>query len=270
LATAEVRPSNKPIEVSGKQKEATTMTINDILNILDELGVECDELSAGSTLGDDAAMDSQEIVELRGLIVERFGLSIPKKALSKKSTVADVLKAAEEAKAGPTPAFDGTLETSLEINCNVDTAYRALFELAGWTTHLPHVNAVTVLYDDGTFQEFLMNVASPAGQIKVRSIRRCSEGLIEFFQPQPPKFLRHHSGGWRFQALSDNRCRVATFHRWNLEPEPAKQAFPAAAKTTEQQVEELLLEHAKVALNTWKDRIEAGQLTAVPELRRVS
>lgn len=254
------------------------MCINDILNILDELGVECDELTEASTLGADAAMDSQEIVELRGLINERFGAEIPPKTIGKKSTLADVLKAAhaaleggaEEDDHGSSPRFDGQLETSLEIECNVATAYKALFDLSAWTHHLPHVDGITVLYDDGTFQEFLMDVASPAGQINVRSIRRCRDGLIEFFQPEPPKFLRHHAGGWRFEALTEGRCRVTTYHRWNLQMPAASEAFPDGDKSTEKQVQELLLEHAKFALSTWKNRIEGGHVVDGEPLRRAS
>jgi aromatase len=145
------------------------------------------------------------------------------------------------------------------VDCDVDTAYEALFRLEGWPKLLPHVRAVDVLYDDGRYQEFLMTVDSDPGQIEVRSVRNCDkENLhIEFFQPTPPKFLKHHAGGWNFTKVDDNTCKITTYHQWNVNAEVAAETFKDAEQGYQERVKALLLEHAKFALQTWKRNLES-------------
>lgn len=155
--------------------------------------------------------------------------------------------------------FEFHCEASTIIERDPKTVYQALFELENWPKLLPHVQTLNVLYDDGRYQEFTMTVTSETdtGTLKVRSVRLCDRInlQIKFFQPEPPAFLQHHAGGWKFIQLGENRCEVLTFHSWNLNHEAAARIF----QKYEERVSNLLLGHAKFALENWKRILEVEQ-----------
>jgi ribosome-associated toxin RatA of RatAB toxin-antitoxin module len=155
--------------------------------------------------------------------------------------------------------FESYCEADIIIDCDIDTVYQALFDLEDWSKLLPHVRAIDVLYDDGRYQEFLMTVDSNPGQIKVRSVRNCDRGKmhIDFFQPQPPKFLKHHAGGWDFIRVGENKCRVSTYHQWNIKADVAAETFKDAEQGFHERVKIQLLEHAEFALQNWKQILES-------------
>jgi hypothetical protein len=103
------------------------------------------------------------------------------------------------------------------------------------------------VYDDGRYQEFWMTVKAEndGAPLRVRSVRNCTPGVIEFFQPEPPAFLRHHGGIWRFRPLDDDATEVQITHVWNLDPETAAQIFPADEEgSTEEKVTRTLAGHS--------------------------
>lgn len=260
------------------------MYIKDIISVLEELSIDTAELYAESTLGADAQLDSQEIVELRDQLNCRFGIRIPERALKKASTLADAAqlvadlvaaKAASQPPAAPEPAapatlpmakvsaivpaaaagsqFEGSCSTKVLIERPRDVVYGALLNAAAWPGLLPHVTAIDMLYDDREYQEFIMHVKSSTGLLQVRSIRHCLHNTaIDFFQPSPPPFLRHHCGGWIFRDLASGGTEVETFHRWNVKEEVARTTFQGPKPHTEQ-IRDLLLEHAQFALACWRD-----------------
>lgn len=142
----------------------------------------------------------------------------------------------------------------------IDRAYDALFDLTQWQRLLPHILKLDVVYDDGRYQEFYMTVASEAeGQppLRVRSVRNCFDNAIEFFQPTPPKFLRHHGGIWRFTSLGENATHVEITHVWNLDDERAQELFPPdGTATTEDKVRATLAGHSRITLETWRTILE--------------
>lgn len=139
-----------------------------------------------------------------------------------------------------------------------ETIYGALHDMRRWPEHLPHVLRIEVLYDDGQYQEFRMTVASDPETIQVRSIRNCRADTIDFFQPEPPVFLRHHAGQWEFTELPGGRCQVVVTHAWNLEPERAAAVFPPKdGMSTEQQVEDMLAGHSRQTLDAWQNALTA-------------
>ncbi len=158
--------------------------------------------------------------------------------------------------------FDFRCVETLTIEAPVDRVYEALFRVTEWPVHLPHVQEIDVAYDDGQYQEFWMTVASETdgSPLRVRSIRNCRYRQIEFFQPQPPRFLRHHAGIWRFLPQGADACLVEVSHLWNLEPRVAAEVYPAtAASSTEQQVAEMLAGHSRLALASWRSVLGRGQ-----------
>jgi hypothetical protein len=155
------------------------------------------------------------------------------------------------------PEFEGSCSTSARIDRPLDVVFEALLDAAAWPKLLPHVKGIDMLYDDREYQEFIMHVASSTGLLAVRSIRRCVlNSTIDFFQPTPPAFLRHHGGGWIFRALPGGATEVETFHRWNLNHEVAQKTF-SGPRPYGDQVRELLLEHACFALDCWRDLLSA-------------
>ena len=68
---------------------ATFDKVRDI--VVDQLGVEADEVNIDSTFIDDLGADSLDIVELIMAFEEEFGIEIPDEAADKIKTVQDVV-----------------------------------------------------------------------------------------------------------------------------------------------------------------------------------
>ena len=68
---------------------ATFDKVRDI--VVDQLGVEADEVNIDSTFIDDLGADSHDIVELIMAFEEEFGIEIPDEAAEKIKTVQDVV-----------------------------------------------------------------------------------------------------------------------------------------------------------------------------------
>ena len=68
---------------------STFVKVRDI--VVDQLGVEADEVSIESTFIDDLGADSLDIVELIMAFEEEFGIEIPDEAAEKIKTVQDVV-----------------------------------------------------------------------------------------------------------------------------------------------------------------------------------
>lgn len=253
-------PDSQPVRGDDVSKH-----FENVVRFIRELDIDTRGITPESRLGADIGMDSQEIVELALLIEKSYGISVPERLLCKTSTVADTTAHIDRlvrAKSAPLPealGFDFRCEARIIIARPCAEVYRALHRLEDWTRYLPHVVGLDILYDDGRYQEFKMRVASKTGTLEVRSIRDCDgQGAIDFFQPEPPRFLKHHAGGWRFSELDHGeKTEVVTFHEWRLCHEVAKEAFTGPVPY-EEQVRELLLEHAKTALSLWKKVLEAG------------
>lgn len=170
------------------------------------------------------------------------------------STVKTVVKTIDDV-----PTLAHRCRTSAVIARPLEVVYQALYDMRAWPQHLPHVQEIEVRYDDGQYQEFLMAVQSDERYLRVRSVRNCQENLIEWFQPEPPDFLAHHGGTWRFRSLPDGSTEITATHAWNLDADIAPRAFmPTASRTTEQQVYDLLLGHAELAIGTWRRVLEAA------------
>lgn len=153
------------------------------------------------------------------------------------------------------PAFEHRCVETATFAVGPDRAYAALHDLTQWERLLPHILRIDIAYDDGQYQEFHMTVESETGgdPLTVRSVRNCTPGTIEFFQPKPPVFLRHHGGIWRFADRGDGSTEVTITHVWNLYPERAAETFPSDAEgSTEEKVERTLAGHSRITLGTWQ------------------
>jgi len=240
------------------------MQLSNVLSALQALDVDTDGLGLESGLGNDAGMDSQEIVELQELLATELKIRLPANSLKKSSTLGDVVKLLRELATNNTSpqeagGFAFRCQTSEVFECNINVVYNALFAMEEWDNLLPHVKAIETLYNDGKYQEFRMTVESAKGDISVRSVRRCEPSTaIDFFQPDPPAYLKHHAGGWRLTPVSDQRCNVVTFHHWNINDEVAAKVFNETRSRYAEQIAEILLGHARYALSCWKQILETG------------
>ena len=75
---------------------ATFDKVRDI--VVDQLGVEADEVNIDSTFIDDLGADSLDIVELIMAFEEEFGIEIPDEAAEKIKTVQDVVSYIDQKK----------------------------------------------------------------------------------------------------------------------------------------------------------------------------
>lgn len=158
-----------------------------------------------------------------------------------------------------TDAFEYRCTQSQDIACSVDDAFGALHKMGEWPKHLPHVQGIEVLYDDGRYQEFLMVVDSDGNEVRVRSVRNCRDGEIEWFQPVPPKYLANHGGIWRFEP-SDVGAHVSVTHVWNIDPSGARAAFPALDELEiPGHIEAILADHSRLALAGWNRVLGGGE-----------
>lgn len=237
-------------------------TIKDAIQ--SKLGVDCSKAELTTCLGETGVgLDSQELIEFSCVIEKQFGVKLPQQSLTKTTTLENVIHRVQNAhktEKQDSSLFEGKTESVLDINCSVKEAYAAIYEMEKWPLKLPHVKKIETLYNDGVYQEFLMDVLSEKGLIKVRSIRRCIEGEgISFFQPTPPVFLKHHCGGWSFSPRG-NQCQIRTWHQWNLNRAKATELFPPKPElSTQDQIAQTLRSHAELALSTWKTILEGTQ-----------
>lgn len=237
--------------------------IDQISPLIQSLGLNCSNLKMTTQIGEQGVgLDSQEIIELVCMLEKKFQVKLPHQVVTKKSRVADLVKAiqASQTQSAKAAFFAGMCQASLCMNVSPEKVYDSIFNMKDWPSKLPHVKKIEVLYDDGMYQEFFMHVASDKGLIKVRSIRRCTHNQsILFFQPIPPTFLKHHSGGWKFEP-NDKGCLVTTWHQWNINPPEAMSQFPSSHEmSSADKIKQVLLSHAELALSTWKKNLESDQ-----------
>jgi acyl carrier protein/ribosome-associated toxin RatA of RatAB toxin-antitoxin module len=241
----------------------TLSTIDRLLQILRLLQIDgAKGLSAAAAgnlrLEADLGMDSQEIVDLTCEIERSFSIELGPKEFTRNMSLADVAAIIERASNPAAQESEEGLEESIVIAAEPDVVYGYLHRMADWPRLLPHVDDIRVIYDDGRYQEFTMAVQGADGSpVHVRSVRRCESPNIAFFQPEPPVFLRRHRGGWRFEPLEDGSCRVVTFHRWILS-DRAAELYGPDPETARERVRQLLTEHARLALVSWKSIIEGA------------
>jgi hypothetical protein len=221
--------------------------------LLEELDI--DGATPEKALEADLGMDSQERLCFREDVEQRMHIVLGDNELHGDLTVAGLAALISRKQLPiPTPsAFDGILIEDVTIAAPRHVVYQGLFDVATWPQKLPHVTGIEIVYDDGVYQQFIMDVDGADGRrISVRSVRRCMEDRITFFQPKPPAFLRHHCGEWFFRELDSGLTHVTTVHRWNL----------AEGTSAEEgaRITGLLRDHARLALETWK-RIHEGAVS---------
>ena len=230
--------------------------VEDVLASMDVEGAQADKL-----LGDDLGMDSQELLCATLDLQNSLCVKIEDDELSREMSVLDLTTVISR-KLAPAPigSFDFSLSEDTVIRVPSGDVYKGLYEVDTWPLKLPHVRRIEKSYDDGLFQEFDMEVdGANGGIISVRSVRRCEPARILFFQPSPPKFMRHHCGEWILQPISADITHLLTRHYWRLS-QAAAEAFPGQeGVATGDRIQSWLAEHARFALVCWKAHFEGNR-----------
>ena len=122
--------------------------------------------------------------------------------------------------------FSFAFESSRIIPFQAEDIYHLLADVANWSNLIPHCQTIDLLYDDGSNQEFIMEVGTPYGNERVRSIRRCHQDIlsIEYFQPEPPPVMTRHCGSWMLNSVPDG-TQVLTRHEFSLDSDACLQVF---------------------------------------------
>lgn len=235
---------------------------DDVLQVFHALHI--NTVHDGDRLGQHLGMDSQELVSLTCELESHFGVPVSENEIRQNMTVSEIVTlmagklTCQQTETSWSPAArEGGLTEQIVVNAPVPDVYQRLLRVQDWPLLLPHVDRIDVIYDDGRYQEFYMTVRSAdSTTLSVRSIRRCSEAEILFFQPEPPTYLARHSGGWKFEPTGLQQCLVSTHHEWTLH-DTAAAVFPETDQaTTAARVERVLRDHARLALSSWKSIIE--------------
>ncbi|HJX83893.1 MAG TPA: SRPBCC family protein [Candidatus Angelobacter sp.] len=228
--------------------------------------LDIDDVREHAKLDDDLGMDSQDIISFRCELEQQLSATIPDGTITREMTVADVIKSVSvhvrKAANGDTKTgMQGALQEEITIAAPMRIVYERLHKMEHWPAHLSHVKAIEVIYDDGHYQEFYMTIlGANQSEVRVRSIRKCEERQISFFQLEPPPFLAHHNGSWTFLETGSEQCKVIAAHEWQLGVN-APSIYPGDAFCpTEKIVDEVLRQHARLTLESWKSIIEEGEM----------
>ncbi|NRR31896.1 SRPBCC family protein [Oxalobacteraceae bacterium] len=144
-----------------------------------------------------------------------------------------------------------------------DQVFEVLADASRWPEVLPHCSGVSIIYDDGQNQEFVMDINTAHGTEHFRSIRKCERAALEisYFQPKPPALLRTHSGRWLLRACGSG-TEVTSSHVVQLNPlRCAEQFDDADLRRNKQRVKELVMKNSKAtveACGRWLDQIKVA------------
>lgn len=118
------------------------------------------------------------------------------------------------------------------IPAPIAQVYSFLKEVNHWPKRVPHCEAVEMSYDVEGRQEFFMDVSTPQGRERFRSIRICHDSTfsIDYFQPQPPHVLQFHGGNWLLHAVAEG-TQVTAHRHIIINPDACHQVFGEGSTT---------------------------------------
>jgi hypothetical protein len=153
--------------------------------------------------------------------------------------------------------FEGKLVEDVVISAVPELVSGLLLNIDAWPSLMPHVRNVRTTYDDGTYQEFTMDVEGVRGKfVPVRSVRRSEPGHIAYFQPAPPPFLKHCCGDWFIRSLGRGTTHLTIVLRWTLAAGGQEAFSEQSGMTPAERAEALLGERAKATLAAVKSALE--------------
>jgi len=207
-------------------------------------------------VGNDLALDSQEITELTDAIQSKYSILIPKidAGTTVEKVINQVLDAVKESASLRGATFAIETQNSVFVNISMSGMMDYIWKYTKWPDILPHVIEVRTLYQDISVQEFYM-VIEGIEVIEVRTVRhKVSDTQINFYQPEPPEFLLKHAGIWTFEETAKG-TKVTLCHK----SEPKYEVFQdKSVGEVNEQTCEWLSQHGSQTLTSWKKSIEAN------------
>jgi hypothetical protein len=153
--------------------------------------------------------------------------------------------------------FEGKLVEDAVIFAAPELVSGVLRNIEAWPGLMPHVRNVKTTYDDGTYQEFTMDIEGVRGKfVPVRSVRRSEPGHIAYFQPVPPPFLKHCCGDWFIRSLGRGATHLTIVLRWTLTPGGQEALSGQDGVTASGRAGALLAERARATLAAVKSALE--------------
>ncbi|MGA1840879.1 MAG: hypothetical protein ACMUIU_09660 [bacterium] len=90
------------------------------------------------------------------------------------------------------------------------------WDIKGWSGIWNYIEKVSLLYQDGIIQEFVMVVERDGLIENIRTIRFKYGNVIEFFSPSPPPMMENHSGKWIFEKIDTKKTKVIALREYKL------------------------------------------------------
>jgi hypothetical protein len=165
--------------------------------------------------------------------------------------------------------FQGKLVEDAVIFAVPEQVSGLLLNVDAWPAFMPHVRNVSTTYDDGTYQEFTMDIGAAAGNtVPIRSVRRSEPGHIAYFLPGPPSFIKHCCGDWFIRSLGRGTTHLTIALRWSLAPVGPGASSEQDGIAATRRVAALLGESAKATLAAVKSALETS--AQFPEIERAA
>lgn len=125
------------------------------------------------------------------------------------------------------------ITVSHQFLATTTTVSNLFWDITRWNHIWNPVESVTVFYDDGFNQEFVMSVWREKKLEKIRTLRfRPSRDCIHFFSPNPPPMMVQHTGNWIFSPVNKVNS-IVTANRWYEMKRNQNESFSAFSERCE-------------------------------------
>jgi hypothetical protein len=109
-----------------------------------------------------------------------------------------------------------SIRLTRKVNSPGDKVRSLFWNVATWSNIWDTITKIRLLYDDGIYQEFTMDLSWRERPASIRVISmRDHDGGIEFFSPIPPAEMEWHTGRWGFIGLGHS-CEVMALREYRL------------------------------------------------------
>lgn len=136
------------------------------------------------------------------------------------------------------------------VNGNINRLYEYLANINLWN-QLEHCESIEVIYEDDSYQEFIMNVKGLNGTEFIRSVRNLNREnySITYFQPLPPSILGMHHGGWKIIEEDNNKLKVKIWHKITIKENTLNEIGVIDKITRQEKIIKTILNNTKKTID---------------------
>lgn len=152
-------------------------------------------------------------------------------------------------------------EFNVEIECSLERARNAFWELEDWPRVAKHVRSIEMIYADENVQVLKMHVVTRNHSDTFKSVRYARGNVIHYFQPDPPPILDRHWGYWRFQE-SRRKVVVTSFHEVDVNVLASSEFLNSIGVKTSgegnvrEEIRRIIENNSLQTMNALKERLE--------------